>query len=128
MVRVSCMYVKSLLYALYYVGIVCSFNSRLYYAIWTFHVLSIYVFLSHLLFLCVYSLPLSLLLSNCNCNYARERERSKYMLNDPVPSNCVLSSFSHTHTPSTWRNAGSSLQCVLVFIITNDFMLRQVAS
>ena len=49
----------------------CMRLSRLYYVIWTFHVLSLYVFLSHLLFLCV-TVYLSLLLSNCNCNYEGE--------------------------------------------------------
>ena len=68
------------------------------------------MFLSHLLFLCVAvylspllsSLTISSLVffSNCNFNYERERERSKYMSNDLVPSNRVSSSFAHTpHTP-----------------------------
>ena len=85
----------------------CMRLGRLYYVIWTFHVLSLYImFLSHLLFLCVAvylssRLSLSPLYSSSRTvtSTMRERERSKYMSNDLVPSNRVSSSFAHTHTP-----------------------------
>ena len=123
MVRVSCVYVKSLLYALFIMLVLYAAWSSLLCNLDFSCFKSLYYVPFTLVVLVCCSLPLlsSLTISslfffsNCNFNYERERERSKYTSNDLVPSNRVSSSFArtHTHTPSTRRNAGSSLQYIM---------------
>ena len=100
----------------------CMRLGRSYYVIWTFHVLSLYImFLSHLLFLCVAvylsrllsSLTISSLFffSNCNFNYERERAFEIHVKRSRTVKSCFVFLRTYTtHTPSTRRTAGSSLQ------------------
>ena len=106
----------------------CMRLSCLYYVIWTFHVLSLYImFLSHLLFLCVAvylsrllsSLTISSLFffSNCNFDYERERAFEIHVKRSRTIKSCFVFLRTYTtHTPSTRRTAGSSLQCVSYFL------------
>ena len=118
--RILCVREVFIVCTLYYVGIVLRLG-RFYYVIWTFHVLSLYImFLSHLLFLCVAvylspllsSLTISSLFfsSNCNFNYERERAFEIHVKRSRTVKSCFVFLRTYTHTPSTRRTAGSSLQ------------------
>ena len=109
--RILCVREVFIVCTLYYVGIVLRLG-RFYYVIWTFHVLSLYImFLSHSLFLCC-SLPplvsrylLSILLLE------RERAFEIHVKRSRTVTSCFVFLRTYTtHTPSTRRTAGSSLQ------------------
>ena len=71
---------------------------------------SLYVFLSHLLLLCV----TDHLFSPTVTSTTRESVRNICKTIPYLPSLSCLYSHTHTHTPSTRRNAGSSLQPYLI--------------
>ena len=66
--------------------------------------------------------------SNCNFNYGRERARSKYMLNDLVPSNRVSSSFAHTHTQTHTHTINTANRGEFVTVKHESTMMRYVVS
>ena len=88
----------------------CMRLGRLYYVIWTFHVLSLYItFLSHLLFLCVavylssrLSLsPLSLFFSPTVTATTRERAFEIYAKRPRTVKLCLVFILTHTHPINT---------------------------